>query len=151
MNFHNNKREVVVLLGTLNPAIQLVRDARRDFGCGEVHHLLQQAFQPVGINVGQPEPAPPEFLKGVSDQIQRPLNLAMPQPPTDTFDCLGKEGAVLSILVGRARPAADGLGDVLNAHGEMEPILSCPRFFWTPICPTGGSYGEVWHEQDHAK
>ena len=34
-------------------------------------------------------------------------------------------------------------------HPDM--TLSCPRFFWTPICPTGGSYGEVWHEQDHAK
>ena len=32
-----------------------------------------------------------------------------------------------------------------------QPRLSCPRFFWTPICPTGGSYGEVRHEQDHAK
>ena len=30
-------------------------------------------------------------------------------------------------------------------------VLSCPRFFGTPICPTGGRYGEVRHEQDHAK
>src|SRR4051812_47702964 len=26
--------------------------------------------------------------------------------------------------------------------------VSCPRFFWTPICPTGGRYGEVQYEQD---
>ena len=24
-----------------------------------------------------------------------------------------------------------------------EPSVSCPRFLWTPICPTGGRYGEV--------
>ena len=30
-------------------------------------------------------------------------------------------------------------------------VVSCPRFSWTPICPTGGRYGEVQHEQDHAK
>ena len=36
---------------------------------------------------------------------------------------------------------------LIQRHGFM----SCPRFFWTPICPTGGRYGEVQHEQDHAK
>jgi hypothetical protein len=30
-------------------------------------------------------------------------------------------------------------------------IVSCSRFPWTPICPTGGRYGGVQHEQDHAK
>ena len=35
--------------------------------------------------------------------------------------------------------------------GDGEVNVSCPRFFWTPICPTGGRYGEVQHEQDHAK
>jgi hypothetical protein len=29
--------------------------------------------------------------------------------------------------------------------------VSCPRFFWTPICPTGGRYGEVQHEQNHTQ
>ena len=24
--------------------------------------------------------------------------------------------------------------------------VSCPRIFWTPICPTGGIHGEVEHE-----
>ena len=27
--------------------------------------------------------------------------------------------------------------------------VSCSRFLWTPICPTGGRYGEVQHEQNH--
>lgn len=25
-------------------------------------------------------------------------------------------------------------------------LLSCPRIFWTPICPTGGIHDEVEHE-----
>jgi len=29
--------------------------------------------------------------------------------------------------------------------------MSCPRFFWTPICPTGGRYGEVQYEQDQTR
>ena len=36
-------------------------------------------------------------------------------------------------------------------HLNRQSYLSCPRFFWTPICPTGGRYGEVQHERDHAK
>jgi hypothetical protein len=31
---------------------------------------------------------------------------------------------------------------------DIEAAVSCPRFFWTPICPTGGRYGEVQYEQD---
>src|SRR5512143_3437670 len=27
-------------------------------------------------------------------------------------------------------------------------LLSCPRFSWTTICPTGGSHDEIQHEQD---
>jgi hypothetical protein len=30
-----------------------------------------------------------------------------------------------------------------------EQGMSCSRFPWTPICPTGGRYGEVQHEQNH--
>jgi hypothetical protein len=29
--------------------------------------------------------------------------------------------------------------------------LSCPRFFWTAICLTGGSNGEVQHEQNRTR
>ena len=25
-------------------------------------------------------------------------------------------------------------------------VLSCPRIFWTPICPTGGIHDEVEHD-----
>ena len=51
----------------------------------------------------------------------------MPQSPANTFNCLGKEDAVLSILVGRARPAADGLRHVLHPHGEVKPIQNVMR------------------------
>ena len=29
--------------------------------------------------------------------------------------------------------------------------LSCTRFPWTPICPTGAGYGEVQHERDRSQ
>jgi hypothetical protein len=49
---------------------------------------------------------------------------------------------------------------LMLANMSIEPIitvyvaqlvadLSRPRFFWTPICPTGGGDGEVQHEQNH--
>ncbi len=44
--------------------------------------------------------------------------------------------------------------DITTAKPLSENVgvcLSCPRFPWTPICPTGGRYGEVQHEQDHTK
>src|SRR4051812_8213207 len=49
----------------------------------------------------------------------------------------------------RARVPLLHVGNTPLAHPLS--AVSCPRFFWTPICPTGGSYGEVRHEQDHAK
>jgi hypothetical protein len=42
-----------------------------------------------------------------------------------------------------------GLGDIgMTRKLAAFVTLSCPRFFWTPICPTGGRYGEVQYEQD---
>ncbi len=29
--------------------------------------------------------------------------------------------------------------------------LSCTRFLWTPICPTGERHGEVQHERDRTQ
>ncbi len=46
-------------------------------------------------------------------------------------------------------PASADANDQLIA--SFHQIVSCPRFPWTPICPTGGRYGEVQHEQDHTK
>jgi putative transposase len=53
--------------------------------------------------------------------------------------------------------AGDTVDFLLTAKRDRRAALrflrkvSCPRFSWTPICPTGGRYGEVQHEQDHAK
>ena len=37
---------------------------------------------------------------------------------------------------------------LLAERGVVVSYVSCPRFFWTAICLTGGSNGEVQHEQD---
>ena len=34
----------------------------------------------------------------------------------------------------------------LYAEDLIVKIVSCPRIFWTPICPTGGIHDEVEHE-----
>ncbi|MBM3532563.1 MAG: alpha/beta fold hydrolase [Alphaproteobacteria bacterium] len=34
----------------------------------------------------------------------------------------------------------------LRRPPQADPDVSCPRIFWTPICPTGGIYDEVEHE-----
>jgi len=39
----------------------------------------------------------------------------------------------------------DGTGLCLFAK-RLEQGMSCPRIFWTPICPTGGIHDEVEHE-----
>ena len=36
-------------------------------------------------------------------------------------------------------------------NGDCPLDLSCPRFSWTAICPTGGSHDEVQHEQDRTQ
>jgi hypothetical protein len=35
---------------------------------------------------------------------------------------------------------------VLGQRQRQREMLSCPRIFWTPICPTGGIHDEVEHE-----
>ena len=33
----------------------------------------------------------------------------------------------------------------------LQIAVSCPRFFWTAICLTGGSDGEIEHEQNRTQ
>ena len=40
--------------------------------------------------------------------------------------------------------------DVQDLQARLQSV-SCPRFSWTPICPTGGSHDEVQHEQDRTQ
>ena len=38
-------------------------------------------------------------------------------------------------------------GDTIKLNGTTYRLwVSCPRIFWTPICPTGGIHDEVEHE-----
>ena len=37
---------------------------------------------------------------------------------------------------------------LLIHHDHEQVSVSCPRFSWTAICPTGGSHGSVQYEQD---
>jgi hypothetical protein len=40
----------------------------------------------------------------------------------DVFNTVGDISAYLTVLGRRIRPALDALGDVLDTHGEVEPI-----------------------------
>ena len=41
-----------------------------------------------------------------------------------------------------------GLADDENTKVKLYKLegVSCPRIFWTPICPTGGIHDEVEHD-----
>jgi len=72
----------------------------------------------------QPETSFPrgvEHHQGVSNEIERSLDLAVPEAPTDELDDVGKPGAFLQ-SPSVASASLDRLGDVLNAHREMKPI-----------------------------
>jgi hypothetical protein len=51
-----------------------------------------------------------------------PLHLAVPQAPTDVLHSIGEAGAFLAVVVPVARPAFDRLGDMLDAHRQVEPV-----------------------------
>ena len=59
---------------------------------------------------------------GFGDQIQRTLDLTMPETPTDPFDGLGEANAGLAIALGRVGSVRGRLSDVLNPHREMKPV-----------------------------
>ena len=58
----------------------------------------------------------------------------------------------LSIVMSAGSSHDDLLG-FLFAQGVTAHLdaMSCPRFSWTAICPTGGSHDEVQHEQDRTQ
>src|ERR1700723_2791826 len=57
-----------------------------------------------------------------ADQIKCPLHLAVPQAPADVLHSIGEAGAFLPVFVRDVRPAFDCLGDMLDAHRQMEPV-----------------------------
>jgi hypothetical protein len=64
----------------------------------------------------------PDLIQLLSNQVERPLDLAMPQSPSDAFNGVGEQSAAPPILVGRDRSAAGRLRDALNSHRQMEPV-----------------------------
>jgi len=60
------------------------------------------------------------------------------------------DGPVVS--AGGRSPSAlsTGQGDMGTGTARLGPLapVSCTRFLWTAICPTGGRHGEVQHERN---
>jgi FAD-dependent urate hydroxylase len=50
-----------------------------------------------------------------------------------------------------ARPELAGCAHNIATWADRYAPLSCPRFSWTAICPTGGRHGEVQHERDRQR
>jgi hypothetical protein len=67
--------------------------------------------------------------------------------PVRRFIGLTAEAVLWGFLAWVASGLAVSL-NMFNRVGEYLYLLSCPRFSWTAICPTGGSHDEVQHEQD---
>ena len=120
-------------------------------------------------DLGVTEQRPGVVADHVDDHMRPEAGAILAHAPALVFEtpllcrrrerAIGSTGGAVSFGVEAGEMLADDLlGPVaLGTLRARVPALhppfrvSCPRFFWTPICPTGGSYGEVWHEQDHAK
>src|SRR5208283_3360742 len=63
-----------------------------------------------------------EYHQGVSDEIERPLYLPVPETPTDMLDGVGQAGSFHAVARRGVRPALGGLSDMLDAHREMKAI-----------------------------
>src|SRR5271166_1517281 len=63
-----------------------------------------------------------EYHQGVSDEIERPLYLPVPETSTDMLDRVGQAGGFRAIARRGVRPALGGLSDMLDAHREMKTI-----------------------------
>src|SRR5208337_4995295 len=63
-----------------------------------------------------------EYHQGVSDEIERPLYLPVPETPTDMLDGVGQAGSFRAVARRGVRPALGGLSDMLDAQREMKTI-----------------------------
>jgi hypothetical protein len=59
----------------------------------------------------------------IADEIKRPLTLAVPQAPANVFHGIGEAGAFLAVVVPVVRVAFGCLGDMLDAHRQVEQDL----------------------------
>jgi hypothetical protein len=53
-----------------------------------------------------------EYRQGVSDEIERPLYLPVPETPTDVLDGGGQAGSFRAVARRGVRPALGSLGDM---------------------------------------
>src|SRR5271165_672906 len=60
-----------------------------------------------------------EYHQGVSDEIERPLYLPVPETPTDMLDGVGQAGSFRAVARRGVRPALGGLSDMLNAQAAL--------------------------------
>src|ERR1700733_13266288 len=63
-----------------------------------------------------------EYHEGVSDEIESPLYLPVPETPTDMLDGVGQAGSFRAVARRGVRPAPGGLSNMLDAHREMKTI-----------------------------
>ena len=71
----------------------------------------------------------------------------MPNPEVALQQSMGNVAAEMEKL-GHLGPAATAMAESV-VPADLQ--LSCPRFFWTAICLTGGSDGEIEHEQNRTQ
>jgi hypothetical protein len=68
-----------------------------------------------------------ESYQRLSDQIQGPPYLAVPQTPLDAVDGVSKTCTLLNVLSRYLGPALGCLENMLNAQGQMKPIQHMVR------------------------
>ena len=79
-----------------------------------------------------------ERCQRIADQIKCPLHLAVPQAPADVLNRIGEAGGFSAVFVCNVRPAFHGLGDMLDAHRQMEPCVE------TPAVQLGHAHKQCW-------
>src|SRR5271166_6050382 len=67
-----------------------------------------------------------EYHQGVSDEIERPLYLPVPETPTDMLDGVGQAGSFRAVLRRGVRPALGGLSDMLSIGLSIRAVANSP-------------------------
>ena len=84
--------------------------------------VRQDIYDPHAEGRRQSESTSLKSPEGLTDQINSPLDLTVPQSPADPLNRLDEASTASSVCLARAGPAPNRLGDVLIPHGQMEPV-----------------------------
>ena len=101
-----------------------------------------------------PDVSPARFVLPYDKRLLAAKLGCTPESMSRIFDTLRSIGVTTrnkTVVVRSVSALREYAGTRRSRPRLMEQRVSCPRFPWTPICPTGGRYGEVQHEQDHTK